>query len=408
MKKFLFFIAALPLMVVNCTSDQKSVQKNSQWRGEGRDGVYHETGLLKEWPAEGPQMLWFYEGLGDGHTSAAIAGEKLYITGLADDILNLYVFDLNGKLLTQKELGTDWNINWNGPRSTVCVNDGKLYIYNAFGKLLCLDEATLNEVWSKEVFTDFDGRNIEWGVCESPLIVGEKLFLTPGGIENNMVALNKNTGALIWSSPGEGTLSAYCSPQYIDDQSVPIVVTSTADYIIAVNADTGEMLWSFPQTNTYNIHPNTPFYHDGMILSNTGYGVGATMLRLTDGGKSVELVWQNSEMDTQLGSLIKHGDYIYAAGHSKNNWFCVDWKTGETKYRVSNIGRSNVIFADGMLYCYSERGNVYLVKPNPDEFELVSNFKITLGTEQHWAHPVIHDGVLYVRHGDALMAFKIK
>jgi len=401
MKKYLIMIALLfPVML--------QAQKNSQWRGENRDGIYNETGLLKEWPADGPELLWKYEGLGGGFTSVAIANEKIYITGQTDDKLMLYVLDLKGKLLAEKEVGTEWTRNHVGTRCTVNVNDGKLYIGNSLGQMFCLDEVTLNEVWKKDLLTDFDGKNIMLGMTESPLIVGEKIFLTPGGEKYNMVALNKNTGELIWSSPGLGTTSSYCSPLYIGDQSVPIVVTSMLKEIVAYNANTGELLWSHPQENQRNIHPNTPLYIDGMIFSITGYRGGAMLLRLKDGGKTVEQVWKNSEMDNQMGGAIKIGDYVYASGHNNRNWFCVDWKTGETKYKVNEIGECNVISADGMLYCYSDKGGTMnLVKPNPDKFELVSSFKVTLGTGEHWAHPVIHRGVLYLRHGDVLMAYKV-
>jgi len=415
MKKYLSIIAVLfSVMLLSCQQQKAfpsaAEQLNSQWRGENRDGMYlNETGLLKSWPADGPQLLWHFDGLGEGYTSAAIANGKIYITGLSDDKLWLYALDLKGQLLAKKEISKEWQQGHDGPRSTVCVNDGKLYIYNALGQLFCLDEATLGEVWTKDLFTDFDGQSIPWGVTESPLIVGEKIFMTPGGAVNNMVALNKNTGELIWSSPGEGTISAYCSPQYIDDQSVPMVVTSTFDYIIAWNADTGEKLWSFPRTSRYNNHPNTPLYHQGLIFSTTGDGAPAVMLRLTNGGKAVEIVWENPELDTQLGGAVKTGDYVYASGHTNRFWFCIDWNTGETKHKVRDIAACNVVFADGMLYCYSERGTMNLVKPNPDnnEFELVSSFNVTLGDGTHWAHPVIYQGVLYLRHGNTLMAYKI-
>ena len=403
MKKYLFTCAILfPVMLY--------AQKNSQWRGENRNGIYNETGLLKEWPADGPQLLWKYENLGGSYASVAIAGEKIYLTGQIDDKLMLYVLDLKGQLLKEKEVGKEWTKNHTGTRCTVVVNDGKLYIYNSLGQLYCLDETTLHEVWEKDVLTDFDGKNIMWGMTESPLIVGEKIFITPGGAKNNVVALNKNTGALIWSSPGEGTASAYCSPLYIGDQSTPMIVTCTSDYIIALNADTGEELWShpqLPQKPQYNIHPNTPIYSDGMIFSITGYKGGAMLLRLKDGGKAVEQVWKNEEMDNQMGSAIKVGDYVYASGHMNRYWFCVNWKTGETQYKVNELAPSNVIFADGMLYCYSEKGEMAMVKPNPEKFDMAGSFKVTLGTGEHWAHPVIHKGVLYLRHGDTLMAYQI-
>jgi len=401
MRKVLFILLiCLPIMV--------QAQKNSQWRGENRDGIYNETGLLKVWPDDGPQLLWNFEGLGEGYTSVAIANEKIYVTGMHDDVLTLYVLDMNGKLVKEKEIGKEWNTNYNGTRSTVCVDNGKLYIFSALGMLSCLDEVTLNEVWKKDLMAEFGARNIQFGITESPLIVGDKIFMTPGGEEHNIVALNKNTGALIWTSPGAGKKSSYCSPLFIGDQSVPMVVTCFEKDISAFNAETGELLWTHPQPSGNDINPNTPMYVDGMIFSTTGYRGGAWLYRLKDGGKAVEQVWHNSEMDNQMGGAIKVGDYVYASGHQASRyWFCVNWKTGETMYKDNTVAPCNVIFADGMLYCYSEKGTMNLVKPNPEKFELVSSFKVTLGTNQHWAHPVIHNGVMYLRHGDALMAYKI-
>ena len=401
MKKCVFFILAVlfPMMM--------QAQTNSQWRGENRDGIYNETGLLKEWPSGGPQMLWAYRGLGDGYTSPAIANGKIYITGLNARNIVLYVLDLQGNMIQNKILGRERTEQYPGPRSTVCVNEGKLYIYNAVGTLWCLDETTLNEVWSIELFRDFDGRNIRWGVNESPLIVDDKIIMTPGGRRDNVVALNKNTGELIWSSQGMGSSSTYCSPQFISGYAVPMIVTSTERHIIGLNANTGELLWSHQQTNTHNIHPNTPLYSNGMILSTTGYRGGTVMLRLTNNGRGVEQVWKNNA-DNQIGGIVKVGDYVYTTGDGNRGFYCIDWRTGAIKYRVNNQAACAIIAADGMLYCYNNRGEMLLIKPNPDRFELTSSFRVTLGTNQHWAHPVIHDGVLYIRHGDALMAYKIK
>ena len=417
MRKYFFIIGFMfPAIFISC--QEQSTPKNWQWRGEDRNGVYNETGLLKEWPAGGPELLWKFEGLGEGHTSVAIANGKIYASGLQGDKLILYVFDMKGKLLTEKEIGKEWNTQWNGTRSSVCINDGKLYIFNALGNFYCLDETTLGVVWTKDVLKDFDGRNLMFGMTENPLIVDDKLFLTPGGVVNGMVALNKNTGELLWSSPGTGKPSTYCSPLYIGDQSIPMVVTWFEgekqegeiydNKMVAFNANTGDLLWEKIQPSENDINPNMPMYSDGMILAVTGYRGGAWMYRLKEGGKVAELVWHNKEMDNQMGGAIKVGDYIYATGHQNKYWFCVDWNTGETKYKVRDIGSGNVIYADGMLYVYNEQGSMHLVKPNPEKFEPVSSFKITLGSNQHWAHPVIYQGVLYIRHGEALMAYKIK
>ena len=398
-------------VTVREVSREAEVEQNtsSQWRGENRDGIYHETGLLKEWATDGADLLWYIEGLGDGYSSPSIANGKIYITGLDGDNLILFVFDLNGRFLNRKVVGKEWDKMYNGTRATVTVDDGKLYLYSSLGQLHCLREETLDHIWKKDLLADFDGTNIMFGMTESPLIVGDKVFITPGGKTYNMVALNKNTGELIWRSEGMGTPSTYCSPKFIGNYSIPIIVTNIEKHIIAFNADTGEKLWSHPQTNSNpnDIAPNTPLYSNGMIFSTTGYGGGSLMLRLTNGGRAVEQVWTNN-VDNQMGGAVKIGNYVYTSGHRNRGFACIDWQTGEIKYRVNEISPSAIIAADGMLYVYSERGEVALVKPNPDRFELAGIFNVTQGTNQHWAHPVIHDGVLYVRHGNALMAYKIK
>jgi outer membrane protein assembly factor BamB len=390
----------------SCSSNPKSAT-TSQWRGENRDGVYHETGLLKSWPENGPELLWHYAELGQGHTSASIADDKLYVTGMTDSTGYLYVFDLQGKLLNKKAYGLEWSANFHGSRSSVNVNDGRLYIFTGRGVLLCWDEKTLEPVWSKNMLTDFDGRNLRFGMTESPLIVGDVIYMTPGGKVNGVVALNKKTGDLIWSSPGIGKLSSYCSPQYIGDKKTPVVVNAVDSCLIGLDANTGELLWAEVQKNPHSMNPNTPIYADGKLFSTTGGDIGAMLLRVAEDGKSVEKIWSH-EMDNKMGGAVKVGDYVYGSGERKRYWYCIDWKTGETKYKDNQLGVGVVIAADGMLYCYSDKGEMALVRATPEKFDLVSKFNITLGTEQHWAHPVIHSGVLYVRHGNTLMAYKVK
>lgn len=393
------FVASISMMMF--------AQENSQWRGKNREGIYTETGLLKQWPENGPELLWSSGVLGEGYSSPAIANDKIYITGMIDSTGYLFVFDLKGNLLATKDYGLEWNENYNGTRSAVNVNDGRLYLFSGRGVLLCYEESTLNLLWSKDFMSDFDGNNLKFGITESHLIVGDVLYATPGGEKNNMVALNKHTGELIWSSEGTGKPSTYCSPQYIGDQEIPIIVNAIDSSLVAFNAQTGEMLWEIDQKNPYGMSPNTPIYADGKIFSTTGGGIGSMQLRITDGGKKIEKVWSN-ELDNKMGGAVKIGNYVYGSGEKNRYWYCIDWATGETKYKDNQIGVGNVIACDGMLYCYSDRGEMALVKPGPEKFEVTGKFNITLGTNQHWAHPVIYKGTLYVRHGDTLMAYNIK
>jgi len=386
-----------------------SAQDIIEWRND-RTGIYNETGLMKSWPDEGPELLWHFDGLGEGHSSVGISSGKIYTTGMLDKKGHLFVFDFNGNLLNQIGYGDEWTVNYVGTRATPVINSGKIYLYSGTGNLICLDEISLEVIWRKNVLEEFNSKNITWGVNESPLIIDEKVIITPGGKEHNIVALNKNTGELIWSSPAKGDLSAYCSPLYIGDQETPLIVTITAAHIVGLDASTGEMLWSFESKNKNSIHANTPVYADNMILC-VSVDKGVTMLRLSGGGRKAEIVWELPRLDNMMGALVKVDGFIYGSESGYNrgrDWFCVDWQTGEIQYQESGLAVGAAIFADDMLYCYSDRGEMALVRPNPERFDIVSKFRITLGTREHWAHPVIHRGVLYVRRGNTLMAYKIK
>ena len=403
MKKRACLIICISLLTLSL-----SAQDNIQWRGTDRTGIYHEAGLLKSWPEKGPELLWHYDGLGEGHSSVAVDGGKLYVTGLTDGQGYIYVFDTKGKLLQKKEYGPEWAKSYNGSRGTVTINGGKIYLISGMAEIYCIDQQNLNVLWKKSFAQDFNGANIQWGVCETPLIVDDKVIATPGGKEHNVIALNKNTGELIWSCPGEGDLSAYWSPLYIADQQVPQIVTMTANHIIGIEAATGKKLWAYENKNRHSVHANTPVYDNNMILCISGYGRGSTMLRLTNGGRSVEQVWFSGELDNRIGAMVKIGDYAYGSGDSNRFWFCVDWKTGEIKWKQGGLAMGNIIANDGMLYCYTDRGEMVLAKATPEKFDIVSKFPITLGTEQHWAHPVLYKGLMYVRHGNTLMAYKVK
>lgn len=385
-----------------------NAQQTVEWRGD-RTGIYKETGLLKKWPENGPDLLWHFDGLGQGHSSISINSDKIYVTGMTDDTGYLYVFDLQGKLLNKKEYGKEWDVSYDGSRGTVVPNDGKLYLVSGRGILTCLNESDLSVAWQKDMDSDFGGTPPKYGVNESPLIVGDKLIFTSGGEEHNVVALNKKNGSLIWSSKAMGDISSYCSPIYVADQKVPQVVTMTGHHVVGIDISNGKLLWSVPFTNRFSEHPNTPVYGNGMLLCTSSYGVGSIMLKLTDGGRKVEQAWSSKDLDSRTGHMLKIGDYAYGAGdYGRGSWYCVNWKTGEQLYKDKSMPTGAIIAADGMLYCYSERGDMALVRATPEKFDIVSRFSITMGTAQHWAHPVIHKGALYVRHGDTLMAYKIK
>jgi len=332
------------------------------------------------------------------------------VTGYHDGKGYLYIMNLDGKLQNKIEYGPEWDSDsYVGARSTVMHDDGKFYIVSGLMELSCYETQSLKLLWKKNYAKDFGAKNTAHGWNGPPLIVGEKLIIAPGGKDHHIVALNKSTGELIWSSKGatENDMAGYATCIYIGDQQTPQVFAMMSGHIIGVDISNGKLLWSHHHTNRFREHPNTPEYYDGMALGMSDYGKGSVMLRLTNGGRSVEKVWESTDLSHKTGNTLKFGDYVYGSGE-KTGWHCVEWKTGKTIYSDNSFSVGSIIAADGLLYCYGEKGEMALVKPNPQKFDIVSRFPITLGTEQHWAHPVIYRGVLYVRHGDTLMAYKIK
>jgi outer membrane protein assembly factor BamB len=383
-------------------------QTPTKWRGSNANGIYNETGLLKQWPADGPEILWHYDDLGEGHSSPVFANGVIYLSAGLDSIGYVVVLNQDGELQWKAPYGKEFYESYVGTRTSPVVVGDLLYIYSGYGVLTCMDSNNGEIKWKKDGFNDLDGKNIRWGVNETVVVDGDKVFFTPGGKKNNVVALNRFTGDLIWTSPGMGELSAYCSPLLVDLTARKLLVTMTADHILGIDAASGKMLWSYPQTNRWQVHANTPIFYDGGLFCFSGYGQGGVRLDLAEDGTSVEKVWFKTELDSRMGGMVVVDGYLYGSGDKAREWRCVDWKTGEEKYTSKDIGKGVTIYADGMLYCYSDRGELAIVEATPEAFKVASQTKVEMGSAQHWAHPVINDGRLFVRHGNVLIAYKIK
>ncbi len=380
----------------------------SNWRGPDRDGKYPETGLLQSWPEGGPELIWSFTGLGQGFASAAVTENMVYTTGMVEETGYVFAFDKAGQLLWKYDYGNEWNRNYPGSRTTPIIVGDLLYIEGTNGEVVCLNAGDGSVVWRTNLFDEYGARNIRWGITESLLIDGDRVICTPGGSEDNVVALNRFNGEKIWSSPGGGGRSAYCSPVLFEHGGNRIIVTMMDNFIVGVNADNGEALWKYKHRTSYDINPNTPYYQNGKIYCVSGYGTGGIQLILSPDGSDVKEIWRNETLDSQMDAFIVLDDYIYGTSHQRPGWHCLEWETGKETYGGPGLGKGNVIFAEGLIYNYCDNGKVGLIRPNPESFDLISSFEVTAGTLQHWAHPVIADGILYIRHGDTLMAYNIR
>jgi outer membrane protein assembly factor BamB len=388
-----------------------------EWRGLDRAGIYFEEGLMKEWPEDGLQVVWEYEGVGNGFGSPVFTDDRMYITGELDDLDSmafLFCFEIDGELLWKADFGKEWVKNWNGSRSAPTIVDDLIYVISGMGNLYCFDN-TGEKIWSISMVDDFGGVYPLFGYSEAVVVEGDKVFCTPGGPEHNVIALDRFTGELIWSCKGAGERPGYNQPKLIKLEERSVLVTFTAYEMLGIDTETGELLWKHDQDNTPleerepgkgDTHANTILYENGYIYYAEGDGNAGVKLKLSEEGSAIEEVWRNPEFDSYMGGIIKLGNYIYGCGSVKPGLLNINAETGEIGSRVKAASGA-VIASEGLLYYYDWRGDLMLVDPEPLNMQVISKFKIDWGTAQHFSHPVINDGKLYLRHGNVIKAFDI-
>ncbi len=411
----------LSIIILLFFSGYIEAQKINEWRPENRTGVSAETGLMKSWPAAGPALLWTSLELAKGYSSPSFGNNTIYITGNkgSDDIL--FALDMNGKILWQTVIGRAWTQSNPESRATPTIDGNKVYTCSGFGDLACIDAATGKIIWTNKASESNKGTYGMWGIAESLLIDGDKVYYSPGGPETMTIALNKSTGNVIWKSASLNDKPGYVSPILINYAGRKMIVNVSMGHVFAVDASNGEILWKV--VNEQSSDPNlrqwdlikctTPLYKDGMVYATGGYDTGGVMIKIGADGKSAAVAWTDPVLDNHHGGVVLVNGYIYGSNwlnNSNGNWCCIDWKTGKKMWEEAWNCKGSVISADGMLYIYDERkGNVGLLKANPEKFDLVSSFQVTQGDAgPFWAHPVIHNGILYLRHTNALMSYNIK
>jgi len=407
----LFCLAFLVFTAINIHA-----QVQAQYRGPYRDGYYPDQNLLTTWPATGPALLWSNNEIGNGYGPPAITDNRVYVTGEIDSIAYLFAFSLQGQFLWKTDFGKEWTVSYPGSRSTPTVVGNLIYVSSGLGNLYCIEAADGAKKWSLDMKKDLHGRFTVFGHAESPLVEGDRIFYTPGGIDTNVVALNRFTGKIEWICKAFGEPPAYNSPILIKLPTFSILVTFSAYHMLGIDAATGKLLWSHEQINTPvaerksgmgDTHSNSAFYENGYIYYFAGDGNCGVKLKLSEDGMKVSQEWRNTKVDNYMGGFIKLGNRIFVGCEGMRSLLTVDANTGQILDSLK-ILTGSIAFADNMIYFYNQRGEMNLVNPGIVKPELISSFKITAGTKEHFSHPVIRDGKLYIRRGKALLAYDIR
>ncbi len=392
-----------------------------QWRGPNRDGISKETGLLQEWPAEGPKLLWQQSQVGDGYSTPAVVGDRLYLIsnkGLEDEFVQARSVK-DGQQIWSTHIGKVGNPNqkppYPGARSTPTIDGNVLYALGSDGDLACLDTEKGKIVWQKSLRTDFGGKPGVWAYAESPLVDGNVVVVTPGGADATIIALNKQNGEIVRKYPvPDGDAAGYSSIIIVNAAGVKQYVQFLAKGVVGVDANTGKFLWRYDHTTGHSpANIATPVEQAGYIYTGTHYtGGGAVKLSADAGGVKADEVYFDKKLITAIGGAVLIGDYLY--GTNQTLFLCLNFKTGEVKWQKERtMCPSSLCYADGKLFAHGETtGDVALIEATPDGYKEHGHFSPPNLPEQRqgkaWSYPVVADGRLYIQDWGMLWCYDVK
>jgi outer membrane protein assembly factor BamB len=407
-----FFASPLLLAALTC-------QAGSDWpqfRGPNLNNISPDTGLLPEWSAGGPTLVWEAKGLGVGYSGVALAGGMIYSAGDKGDSTEVVALKaLDGSPVWSSKLGKSdapGQPKFEGPRSTPTVSDGLVVVLGQWGDLVGYDAQNGKEIWRKDLVKDFGGEYPKWGYSESPVVDGERVIVTPGGSRGAMVALNKKDGSLVWQCKDLTDAAHYSSVIIEEIGGVRQCIQLTGESVAGVAVADGKLLWRVKRKGNVAVIPS-PLYSNGLVYVTSGYGTGCNLFRISfaDGKFSGEEVYANKVMANHHGGVVRVGDYVYGYSEGKG-WTCQDLKTGEAKWQErEKLGKGSLVCADGRLYLRQEdrKGTVAIIDASPDGYKEHGRFdQPDRSSKNSWPHPIVIGGKLYLRDQDVLLCYNVQ
>ncbi|HJN10257.1 MAG TPA: PQQ-binding-like beta-propeller repeat protein [Pirellulaceae bacterium] len=415
-----YLSACLALTLIFTMFRVVSADDFAQWRGPNRDGISQERGLLQSWPEKGPQLLWKVSDAGQGYSTPAVVGGRLYTLGSSDS-KDEFVQARNahsGDLIWSRRIGKvgkpNQKPNYAGARSTPTVDGEFLYALGSDGDLVCLTKADGQVKWSKNLLADFGGKSGSWAYSESPLVDGDAVVCTPGGTTATLLSLNKATGDVLWKCPQqEGDEAAYSSIIVVSAAGKRQYVQLLQKGLVGVEAKTGRFLWRYGRPiSRFNANIPTPVAGDGYVYTaSAGTGGGAVKLVQQADGVAAKHVYFEGKLPTAIGGTIKLGELLY--GTAGQAMTCLEVATGKVLWSERAIGAASLTYADGRLYLHGENGSVALMEPSAQGYREHGRFTPSggpqkKGGQKSWAYPVVADGRLFIRDWDTIWCYQVK
>lgn len=382
-----------------------------QWRGPNRDGLSSETGLLTNWPTDLLTLKAWEAKTGAGYSTVAVAQGRVY--GFFQDgeqeAVVCWEADSGKERWRYRYAAFYKNDFGNGPRSTPTVDGDRIYTVGATGLMHCLKTQPAQPegevLWKKDLLKEFEAENLRWGVSFSPLVVGDLIYVNPGGPNGkSLAALNKYTGEVKWTS--EDDRAGYSSPVLANLAGKKQIVFFTAEGVLGVDPDNGKLYWRYPWSTSYDVHAATPIVTSDYVFISSGYGRGCAVLKIEpdgQGGLRPHLVYKNRKMKNHFSSCVLYKDYLY--GFNDSVLTCMEFRTGKVCWEQSGFNKGSVLVVDGHLIILGETGLLALAEATPDGYRQKATFQIS--ERRCWSVPVFCNGRLYVRDEEKLICLKM-
>lgn len=384
----------------------------NQWRGPNRDAISPDKGLLKQWPQEGPRLVWKATGLGGGFSGVSRWDDRLFTMGDKEDTSYLLAIDAkDGRILWSTPVGKSGGNDPQrpGPRCTPATDGQLVFALGQYGDLVCAEVGTGKVLWRISYQKDLGATQIpRWNFAESPLLDGDRLICLPGGPNGYMAALDKRTGKVIWQTKEITDNANYTSIIPAKIQGVYQYIALSDSRLVGVSAD-GKVLWQAQRPGKAAVIP-TPIYKDEIVFVTSGYGIGAHAFRITQdqGQFKADQIYAQPEADNHHGGAILIGDHVYLSA-DPGLLTCLEFKTGRIVWQERSVGKGSLAYADGNLILRSENGPVALVEATAGGYKEKGTFQQPDRSKYNsWPHPVVTGGMLYLRDQDVLLCYDLR
>lgn len=366
-----------------------------QFLGPNRNGILSGPTLAHDWKQSPPKELW-RRAVGSAWSGFVVQGEYAITQeqrGPEELVVCYDVLTGNPRWSHADQSRYATTIAGEGPRATPAISDNRVYSMGGAGMFNCLELATGKIIWQTNTIAAHRAKVPEWGVACSPLVTERAVFVTVGGRNSSMVAFDKETGAVLWTSGHDDV--HWSSPVRVSLDGVPQILIFSEN-VSSYDERTGKLLWHYPWRNSYP-HVSVPLLlSSNRVLVSQGYGTGAELLQISRESNrwKAERLWKSIRMKSKFGTLIHRDGSVYALDDGA--LACIDVNTGELKWKGDRYGHGQMLLVGDLLLLMAENGDVVLLEPNPDEQRELARHKVFAA--KTWNPPALAGDVLLVRN----------